>query len=145
MPLTPGGLRTSAQFLAKGSLLWLCGSVLHNCDYDGFFPPQPGQDDNGKNGSTMARKVSAILLAVLALFLIGTAIVLSATSHYLFIEDWAYITEVEVPITANRVNSTNPLLATEKVPRILHQTWKSETLPERWREPSQHCRDLMPD
>ncbi|KAG6336701.1 hypothetical protein ID866_2408 [Astraeus odoratus] len=33
----------------------------------------------------------------------------------------------------------------ERIPRILHQTWKSETLPSRWKDISQACRYMMND
>lgn len=89
----------------------------------------------------MARKVSVVLLVILCLFLVGTTIVLSTTKAYLKIEPWAYITESEVSLTSERLNTTSEDL----IPRILHQTWKTEQLPDRWVEPSQHCRDLMPD
>ncbi|KAG9015505.1 hypothetical protein FRB94_000110 [Tulasnella sp. JGI-2019a] len=89
----------------------------------------------------MARKVSVILLGLLSLFLLGTTIVLSTTKAYLRIDDWSYITETEVPLSAGKKNVSEA----ERIPRILHQTWKTDTLPERWVEPSRHCRDLMPD
>ncbi|KAG8885075.1 hypothetical protein FRB97_002240 [Tulasnella sp. 331] len=89
----------------------------------------------------MARKASVILLVLLSLFLLGTAIVLSTTKAYLRIDDWSYITETEVPFSAGRKNITDA----ERIPRILHQTWKTETLPEKWVDASRHCRDLMPD
>lgn len=89
----------------------------------------------------MARKVSVILLVLLSLFLVGTTIVLSTTKAYLRIDDWAYITEAEVPLSAGRRNASD----SERIPRILHQTWKTEVLPDRWIAPSLHCRELMPD
>lgn len=33
----------------------------------------------------------------------------------------------------------------EKVPRIIHQTWKTDSLPERWHEVRQACMELLPD
>lgn len=92
----------------------------------------------------MARKVSVVLLSLLCLFLLGTAIVLSTTKAYLKIEDWAYITEEEVPWdpTASRANASR---AGEIVPRILHQTWKTDVLPEEWAGASQACREMHPD
>ncbi|KZT41180.1 hypothetical protein SISSUDRAFT_373526 [Sistotremastrum suecicum HHB10207 ss-3] len=84
------------------------------------------------------RRVFQILLAILALFLLGTVVVLSTISFYLRIDDTAYLSEQEVQanVDAN---------LTEVIPRILHQTWKSDTLPEKWRGVSQGCRDIMPD
>lgn len=86
----------------------------------------------------MARKVSVVLLVLLSLFLVGTIVVLSTTKAYLRIDDWAYITEEEV-------SDANYNRSEEIVPRILHQTWKTEVLPEKWAGASQGCRDLMPD
>jgi mannosyltransferase OCH1-like enzyme len=33
----------------------------------------------------------------------------------------------------------------EKIPRIIHQTWKSDVLPEKWRKAFRECREGMPD
>ncbi|BFZ57705.1 CSG1/SUR1-like protein [Savitreella phatthalungensis] len=41
------------------------------------------------------------------------------------------------------VNSTNDHdIGTQRIPKIIHQTWKNETIPEIWREPQQTCLDL---
>lgn len=92
----------------------------------------------------MARSRLALLipLIILALFLLGTVIVLSTVSFYLAIDDTAYLTEVEVPPTAQRTPANSTL---ELIPRIIHQTWKTDALPERWKAVSQTCRTLMPD
>jgi inositol phosphorylceramide mannosyltransferase catalytic subunit len=92
------------------------------------------------------RKTVYTLLALLATILVGTVVVLSSISYFLAIDPKAYITEEELGIspsnsTWNVAGSTKP----ERIPRILHQTWKSETLPPKWTKISQHCRDLMPD
>jgi mannosyltransferase OCH1-like enzyme len=94
----------------------------------------------------MARGRLTLLLplTILALFLTGTVIVLSTISYYLAIDPSAYLTEVEIPPSAHR-SSTNESLARERIPRIIHQTWKSEDLPDRWRAVSNTCRTLMPD
>lgn len=106
------------------------------------LPHYPPHARHPSTASTMARKVSIALLTVLCLFLLGTAVVLSTTKAYLKIDDWAYITEVEVPYSPPRLNASR---SEEIVPRILHQTWKTDVLPDRWVAPSQHCRDMMPD
>jgi mannosyltransferase OCH1-like enzyme len=93
-----------------------------------------------------------VSISLLALVILGTVIVLTSTSYYLAINDAAYIdpkdftplpTTGEVPEYPARphVNATLP----ERIPRILHQTWKTETLPVRWRGLSQGCRDMHPD
>ncbi|EIW66516.1 hypothetical protein TREMEDRAFT_40831 [Tremella mesenterica DSM 1558] len=33
----------------------------------------------------------------------------------------------------------------EKIPRLIHQTWKNDQLPEKWREAWKECREGMPD
>ncbi|BEJ10863.1 hypothetical protein CspHIS471_0102850 [Cutaneotrichosporon sp. HIS471] len=33
----------------------------------------------------------------------------------------------------------------EKIPRIIHQTWKSDVLPDKWRKSFRECREGMPD
>ncbi|TFY60801.1 hypothetical protein EVJ58_g4923 [Rhodofomes roseus] len=93
------------------------------------------------------RRTVYILLSLLAAVLVGTVVVLSSISYYLSINGKAYITEVDLDAP---LNATVPWNATEhgkveRIPRILHQTWKTETLPEKWADVSQGCRDLMPD
>jgi inositol phosphorylceramide mannosyltransferase catalytic subunit len=87
-----------------------------------------------------------VLLSILGLFLLGTVVVLSSVSYYLAIDKAAYLNDFEVPILDNvtRWNATEHGQV-ERIPRILHQTWKSETLPTRWKGISQACRDMMPD
>ena len=87
-----------------------------------------------------------VLLSILGLFLLGTVVVLSSVSYYLAIDKVAYLSDFEVPILDNvtRWNATEHGQV-ERIPRILHQTWKSETLPTRWKGISQACRDMMPD
>jgi len=84
------------------------------------------------------RRTCQLALTLLALFLIGTVVVLSTVSFYLKIDPEAYLSEYELAHDLPRNLS-------ERIPRILHQTWKTETLPDQWRGISQECRDLMPD
>ena len=92
------------------------------------------------------RRVFYILLVILALVLAGTVVVLSSVTYYLAIDPDAYLSETEVPIldSSTRWNASD-YGQIERIPRIIHQTWKSETLPTRWKDISQHCRDIMPD
>lgn len=92
------------------------------------------------------RRTIYIFLCLLATFLVGTVIVLSSISYYLKIDTPAYITEQELdaPFSLDRWNATEHGKQ-ERIPRILHQSWKSETLPPRWTSVSQGCRDMMPD
>ena len=87
------------------------------------------------------RRTFTILLAFLALFLLGTVIVLSTISFYLHIDPAAYVTPEEVEASIS--NSTGR--DAERIPRIIHQTWKTETLPDRWINVSQSCKNMMPD
>ena len=92
------------------------------------------------------RRSLQIFLFILALFLVGTVIVLSSVSIYLAIGYDAYLTEEEVgPADEDAFWNATAAGVEERIPRIIHQTWKSETLPDRWKDISQQCRDMMPD
>ena len=89
---------------------------------------------------------SAHTLVLLALFLLGTVVVLSSITYYLAINPDAYLTVEEVGYKdTDALYNATALGVTERIPRILHQTWKSETLPAKWENVSQGCRDMMPD
>ena len=92
------------------------------------------------------RRTVYTCLCLLAAVLVGTVIVLSSISYYLNIDLAAYITEDELdaPFDDSRWNASQHGKV-ERVPRIIHQTWKSETLPKKWTKISQHCQDMMPD
>lgn len=92
------------------------------------------------------RRTLHIALVLLALILVGTVLVLSSVSYYLAIDPTAYLSEHDVPIldTPIRWNASKHGMV-ERIPRILHQTWKSETLPPKWKNVSESCRDLMSD
>jgi inositol phosphorylceramide mannosyltransferase catalytic subunit len=85
------------------------------------------------------RRYLQITLSLLAAFLVGTVIVLSTVSFYLQIDSRAFLTpaQLEEDIANNR---SRP----ELIPRILHQTWKTAVLPEKWQGVSTNCRELMP-
>ncbi|KAK0232868.1 nucleotide-diphospho-sugar transferase [Armillaria fumosa] len=89
------------------------------------------------------RSVLCILLSLLGLFLVGTVIVLSSVSSYLAIDPDAYLIEHNMPIL-DRWNATEHGRV-ERVPRLFHQTAKTDILAEKWRLVSLQCRDLMPD
>jgi mannosyltransferase OCH1-like enzyme len=92
------------------------------------------------------RRPFYIFLSVLALFLIGTLIVLSSVTYYLAIDPRAYLSDLEVPVLGNNTRwYPKDHNKTQYVPKIIHQTWKTETLPPRWQNLSQGCRDMMPD
>ncbi|SJL05338.1 related to MIPC synthase subunit (SurA) [Armillaria ostoyae] len=89
------------------------------------------------------RSVLCILLSLLGLFLVGTVVVLSSISSYLAIDPDAYLSEHNVP-SLDRWNATEHGRV-ERVPRLLHQTAKTDILSEKWRSVSLQCRNLMPD
>lgn len=92
------------------------------------------------------RRTLQIFLAILALFLLGTVVVLTSISIYLSIDTAAYLTEEEVGSIEDDINwNATAHNKVERIPRILHQTWKTETLPDRWKDISKQCRDMMPD
>ena len=92
------------------------------------------------------RRTLYIALVFLALVLVGTVFVLSSVSYYLAINPAAYLSELDVPILDNstRWNASQHGMA-ERIPRVLHQTWKSETIPSKWKKISEACRSMMPD
>ncbi|KAH7105503.1 nucleotide-diphospho-sugar transferase [Auriculariales sp. MPI-PUGE-AT-0066] len=89
------------------------------------------------------RRTCSLFLSLLALFLFGTVIVLSTVSFYLAIDPKAYLSEAEVHRAAQQLNTSDA--RPERIPRILHQTWRTEDLGERWGPISQRCREMMPD
>ena len=92
------------------------------------------------------RRTVYIWLCLLAAVLVGTVVVLSSVNYYVSIQPAAYLTEAELdaPFGTGRWNATEHGKV-ERVPRIIHQTWKTETLPAKWTEVSEHCREMMPD
>lgn len=87
-----------------------------------------------------------IFLTILCLFLVGTVVVLSSITYYLSIDPSAYLSTDEVPILANNTRwNASEHGQQERIPRILHQTWKTEVLPPPWQPISQECREMMPD
>ena len=98
---------------------------------------------------SLRRRTLYALLFVLGLFLVGTVVVLSSISYYLAIPDVSYVQETEVDkhydLSWNETVNDTTHHKPERIPRIIHQTWKSETLPERWQNVSDGCRQLMPD
>jgi hypothetical protein len=88
------------------------------------------------------RRVLLSFLSVLALALLITVVLLSSVSYFLAIDPAAYILDHDVPENGPsiNINSTH-----ERIPRIIHQTWKTDSLPPRWRGISQACRTMMSD
>ncbi|GAA96098.1 glycosyltransferase family 32 protein [Mixia osmundae IAM 14324] len=103
----------------------------------------------------MARKASTILLTLLGLFLLGTVIVLSTVKVYFGVDSRDVITIEEINLYASldtklynstlRLNDGDGDDLYEKVPRIIHQTWKTDILPERWQAVRDECAAMHPD
>ncbi|KIY49315.1 glycosyltransferase family 32 protein, partial [Fistulina hepatica ATCC 64428] len=92
------------------------------------------------------RRALYAFLIILALVLVGTVVVLSSVTYYLAIDPSAYLSEDEVPYLSNNTRwNASDHGQLERVPRIIHQTWKTDTLPLNWQNVSQGCRDMMPD
>ncbi|KAF9008968.1 nucleotide-diphospho-sugar transferase [Cyathus striatus] len=93
-----------------------------------------------------SRRALYVFLSILALFLLGTVFVLSSVTYYLAIDPTAYLSQREVPILDNTTRwNASDHGHVQHIPRIIHQTWKTEVLPDRWKNISQECRDMMPD
>mmetsp|Transcript_8868 Transcript_8868/g.12629 ORF Transcript_8868/g.12629 Transcript_8868/m.12629 type:complete len:312 (+) Transcript_8868:35-970(+) len=52
--------------------------------------------------------------------------------------------EMNRAVSISRVNVCPPG-SENKIPKILHQTWKDENIPEKWKQSSQSCINLNPD
>jgi inositol phosphorylceramide mannosyltransferase catalytic subunit len=92
------------------------------------------------------RRALYVFLSILALFLLGVVVVLSSVTYYLAIDPAAYLSESEVPILDNTTRWNAAAHGkVERIQRIIHQTWKTETIPPRWRDISRACREMMPD
>ncbi|EMD36796.1 glycosyltransferase family 32 protein [Gelatoporia subvermispora B] len=92
----------------------------------------------------LRRRAICIMLCFLAIMLLCTTAVLAYVSHHLAIDSEAFIVDPGVtnaPPPSSHSTSPSP----ERIPRIIHQTWKSEELPDTWANLSQGCRDMMPD
>ncbi|KAB5596256.1 glycosyltransferase C17G8.11c [Ceratobasidium theobromae] len=105
---------------------------------------QKGQPAFAHPTSPMARRALIAALGVLGLVLVGTVVVLSSVSIFLAVPKSTFVFENHVPVDAWTGNATDAP-TTERIPRIIHQTWKTDVLPERWQSVSKTCRDLMPD
>ena len=101
----------------------------------------------------VSRRTSSVLLGCLGLFLLGTVGVLSIVRAYFKVDDIAYIQNTELGTLAEIARGVRPAALTiapdaqlnatdapiERIPRIIHQTWKTETLPPRWAKTRAGC------
>mgnify|MGYP002758846689 FL=1 len=102
---------------------------------------------------------SGILVRLFALFLLGTIIVLALIRQHFRINEDEYIRVTELgtweEIRASKrpavLDHGSPMtmeedtMPPERIPRIIHQTWKTEELPPQWAEVREGCARLMPD
>lgn len=110
---------------------------------DNNSPPSPPTHNatTRRNTPTMRR---GLLIFILVNLLILTLLVRSvSTLLSLLVEDAAAdaIHRAELPSPNSSLIETRPQI----IPKIIHQTYKNETIPEVWREAQQSCIDLHPD
>lgn len=85
----------------------------------------------------------------LILFLIANFIIFGVIINYVFtlitllFEDCSAdaIHPADIPAPNSDLINTRP----QFIPKIIHQTWQNETIPEKWRAPQQSCLDLHGD
>ncbi|PKI84891.1 hypothetical protein MVES_001269 [Malassezia vespertilionis] len=93
----------------------------------------------------------------MGLFLIGTVLVLAVVRTHFRVDELSYIRETELGTWDEIRRNARPHILdsapdalgeegpSDQIPRIIHQTWKTEELPERWKGAREHCAALMPD
>ena len=84
---------------------------------------------------------SLFLLIILLLSILGGLVYLFSTFIALLFETGllSAIPPETLPFRAQWAEDRRP------IPKILHQTWKNETIPEMWSIAQYSCRDLHPD
>lgn len=104
-----------------------------------------------------SRRVVTILLRLLGLVLIGTVCFLALVRSYFHVDSSLYIVNTELgtwdEIRADKRASvldgaqaaSADEVPPEKIPRIIHQTWKTDVLPSRWADVRKVCAEMMPD
>lgn len=103
----------------------------------------------------MAKRLAALALFLVALVIAGTLTVLGLAKHYFDIDVLDKITVEEAQewtLSRSLPYGTDPselpqdeTRPVEKIPRIIHQTWKTNTLPERWSAVRDKCLEMHPD
>lgn len=116
----------------------------------------------GRSSSSSQRKFGwkFYVLVLLALVIVGTFTVLRTVVHFFGVHDEDVISTAEVQSYTNiealpfnaelspsqaREEEEQLGLKREKIPRIIHQTWKSEVLPEKWETVRNECMAMLPD
>lgn len=84
-----------------------------------------------------------VIFAVVNLVILSLLVRSVFTLLSLLVEDAAAdaIHRAELPSPNSSLIETRP----QVIPKIIHQTYKNETIPEVWREAQQSCIDLHPD
>lgn len=84
-----------------------------------------------------------ILFLVVNLVIIGFLVNSVFTLITLLFEDCSKdaIQSVDIPALNSVIIDQRPQL----IPKIIHQTWQNETIPEKWQEAQQSCVDLHSD
>lgn len=105
----------------------------------------------------LSRRTSSVLLRLFAAFLLGTVAFLALVRSYFRVDASAYILPTELGTWAEIRADARPGVLNgqaldahaeqpvEKIPRIIHQTWKTEELPPRWKEVREACEAMMSD
>jgi inositol phosphorylceramide mannosyltransferase catalytic subunit len=86
------------------------------------------------------RKPLLVLILVVSAALAGAVYLVSTLIALLFETGLSYaIVPESLPSRAQWPENRRP------IPKIIHQTWKNETIPEEWSIAQYACRDLHPD
>ena len=86
------------------------------------------------------RRPLLLLIIGVSVILGGAVYLVSTLIALLFESGWANAIDPEnLPSRATWGEERRP------VPKIIHQTWKNETVPEMWSIAQYSCRDLHPD
>ncbi|KAK9893600.1 glycosyltransferase family 32 protein [Cystobasidium minutum MCA 4210] len=132
------------------------GVLLSSRRSNSYSPRYMTTSINKKQSPSSCTNLYTWLLSFLAAFLLGTVIVLSVVKSF-FGVDWNdaidtheikyYESLHTLPYGSDDLpsssNTSNTII--EKVPRIIHQTWKSSSLPSKWNTLSKTCQSMHKD
>jgi inositol phosphorylceramide mannosyltransferase catalytic subunit len=102
------------------------------------------------------RRAVFCFVVLLSLFLVGTVVVLATVKVYFGVDERDLVTPEEIArlenvpslpynAPAQNIGDSDDALTREKIPRIVHQTWKTDVLPERWQVVRQKCMEMHPE
>lgn len=106
-----------------------------------------------------SHRVLAVLLQLLGVVLLCVVVFLQSVRWYFYIPQSAYIlrselgTWDEIRADTSRpsvfensaISNISGVYPPKKIPKIIHQTWKTETLPDRWVPARKECAEMHPD